>query len=130
MEVTTSMNLKIFYDSCTGNVERFSTALPFPAERIQNDIMVKQPYVLITYTTNFGQVPEKTEKFLAQNGNFLQAVVVSGNRNWGTLFGKCGDTIAERYHVPLLHKFELSGTATDRSIVKQKIEEIANATAH
>lgn len=122
--------MKIFFDSCTGNVERFTTALPFPVERIDAKTKTNQPYILITYTTNFGQVPEKTEQFLLNNGELLRGVVVSGNRNWGSLFGKCGEIIAQRYHVPLLHKFELSGTTVDRSIVKEKIEEMAYATAH
>ena len=122
--------MKIYFDSCTGNVERFTNYLPFPAEKIKENTKSQEPYVLITYTTNFGQIPEKTEKFLEQNNELLKAVVVSGNKNWGALFGKSGDTIAKMYNVPLLHKFELSGTQKDRSIVREKIKEMAYVAAY
>lgn len=122
--------MKIYFDSCTGNVERFTTYLPFPVEKIEENTKSNEPYVLITYTTNFGQVPEKTEHFLQHNSQLLKGVIVSGNKNWGPLFGKSGDTISEMYNVPLLHKFELSGTQKDRLIVREKIEEMAYAKAY
>ncbi|HJA40065.1 MAG TPA: class Ib ribonucleoside-diphosphate reductase assembly flavoprotein NrdI [Firmicutes bacterium] len=119
--------MKVYFDSCTGNVARFSAHLPFPIEKIEEMTKSDEPYVLITYTTNFGQVPEKTEKFLKNNGHLLKGVVASGNKNWGTFYGKSGDIISEMYQVPLLHKFELSGTKRDQIIVKEKIKEIEHA---
>ena len=33
--------------------------------------------------------------------------------NWGTLFGKAADNIEEKSGIPVLMKFELSGTNTE-----------------
>ena len=115
--------MKVYYDSMTGNVKRFIQKLNLPCEQIQDGMLTSEDYILITYTTGFGNVPEKVENFLQQNHGHLQAVAASGNRNWGDMFGASGDKIANQYHVPLLHKFELAGTEKDVEIFKERIEE-------
>ncbi|PGA05661.1 class Ib ribonucleoside-diphosphate reductase assembly flavoprotein NrdI [Bacillus mycoides] len=116
----------VAYASMTGNVERFVYKLDFPLFNIliHGDNSVDKPFVLVTYTTGFGQVPKEVEEFLETNHRNLVAVVGSGNRNWGTMF--CGGAVkvSEKYNVPLLHTFELSGLPSDVDIVTEKIEEL------
>jgi protein involved in ribonucleotide reduction len=103
----------IVYDSRTGNVRRFVDKLPFRSVRIEDHLRVDEPFVLVTYTTGFGDVPDKVLRFLDANGSRMKGVAASGNRNWGALFARSADTIARSYGVPVLAKFELSGTAQD-----------------
>jgi protein involved in ribonucleotide reduction len=105
----------IVYASMTGNVRRFVSRLPFPSVDIKTIDAVTEPYVLVTYTFNFGGVPQEVTEFLKHPDNvkYLCGVASSGNRNWGALFAKAADTLAQRYNVPILHKFELSGADDD-----------------
>ncbi|MED4582349.1 class Ib ribonucleoside-diphosphate reductase assembly flavoprotein NrdI [Brevibacillus choshinensis] len=103
----------IAYDSKTGNVRRFVNKLNLPSVEIDEQMVIEEPFVLITYTTGFGQVPEKVASFLQRNHLYMKGVSASGNRNWGTSFAKSADTIAHQYGVPVISKFELSGTGRD-----------------
>lgn len=103
----------IVYDSRTGNVKRFVNKLNMPAVPIEDDMIVDEPFVLVTYTTGFGQAPEKTLSFLKRNFNRMLGVSASGNRNWGEGFARSADRIAAMYRVPILSKFELAGTTHD-----------------
>lgn len=125
--------MKIVYSSKTGNVERFVNKLKYSLSnefvkipKSENQIEVNEDYVLITYTTGFGFVPNEVDKFLkySNNSKFLKAVIGSGNRNWGLNFCKASINIAEQYNVPLLHNFELSGIKEDVDIVTDKIKQI------
>lgn len=112
----------ILFDSKTGNVKRFVAKLNMQCIQISESLMVNEPYVLVTYTTGFGEVPRLTKYFLSRNHEFLKAVAVSGNRNWGKNFGISGDAIALNYGVPLLLKFELSGTNKDVSKFREDVQ--------
>ncbi|MDN6748858.1 MAG: class Ib ribonucleoside-diphosphate reductase assembly flavoprotein NrdI [Staphylococcus equorum] len=82
---------------------------------------MEEPFILVTGTIGFGEVPPPVQSFLDINHDLLQAVAASGNRNWGQNFAKAGRSISERYHVPLLMKFELHGTTNDISEFKDKV---------
>lgn len=103
----------VVYDSRTGNVERFVRKLGMPALRLQENTTVDEPYVLVTYTTGYGQVPDKVVSFLNRNGRYLRGVAASGNRNWGNSFAGSADRISGEFSVPVVGKFELSGTGRD-----------------
>lgn len=103
----------VAYDSKTGNVRRFVSKTSFPCVEIDPELMLDEPFVLVTYTTGFGQVPEKVVAFLKRNHSMLRGVSASGNRNWGASFAKSADTISSLYDVPVITKFELSGTGRD-----------------
>jgi protein involved in ribonucleotide reduction len=114
----------LVYDSLTGNVQRFIRKIPqFPSVKITPNLVVNEPFILVTYTINFGQVPQNTKQFLERNGHYLKGVASSGNRNWGTTYCKAADILSNTYHVPILLKFELSGTDND---IKQFIMEVEN----
>ncbi|MCC3373941.1 class Ib ribonucleoside-diphosphate reductase assembly flavoprotein NrdI [Cohnella sp. REN36] len=117
----------IAFDSKTGNVRRFIRKLNLPAVQIDEAITLEEPFVLVTYTTGFGQVPEKVASFLQRNHRHLVGVSASGNRNWGEGFARSADTISQQYGVPVIHKFELSGTQRD---VDQFMREVSAVAAH
>lgn len=114
----------VVYDSRTGNVKRFIKKLNMRAMPIDAKDEVDEPFVLVTYTTGFGQVPEKVQSFLESNSEHLRGVSASGNRNWGTGFAKSADTISEKYHVPVILKFELSGTNQDTQHFVERVRTI------
>ncbi|WP_028298491.1 class Ib ribonucleoside-diphosphate reductase assembly flavoprotein NrdI [Olivibacter sitiensis] len=117
----------IYYDSKTGNVDRFvhklAEATGWHITKIDEHTKAMHPGHLITFTTGFGQVPPKTDAFMSNNADYVQTVSVSGNRNWGANFGKAGDTLADRYCLPLLMKFELSGNGREVQEMINKINE-------
>ncbi len=116
----------IAYDSRTGNVRRFVEKLKLPSVQIEESMDLDQPFVLITYTTGFGQVPDKVASFLKKNHRKLRGVSASGNRNWGTGFALSADRIAEMYGVPVISKFELSGTMKDVERFVQEVRAVAS----
>ncbi|WP_134089151.1 class Ib ribonucleoside-diphosphate reductase assembly flavoprotein NrdI [Olivibacter sp. XZL3] len=117
----------IYYDSKTGNVDRFVHKLEactgWSIRRISEDLSISQPGHLITFTTGRGEVPAVTDKFMRQNHNLIQSVSASGNKNWGMNYGRAADTVAAIYQVPVLFKFELSGTGADVQKFINKINE-------
>ena len=107
----------VYYDSKTGNVQRFIDKIKkerpeWSFVKISGDMEILENGHLVTFTTNFGEIPDTTEKFLENDNNrkYIKSVSSSGNMNWGTLFGKAADNIEEKYSIPVLMKFELSGT--------------------
>ena len=107
----------VYYDSKTGNVQRFIDKIKkerpeWSFVKISGDMEISENGHLVTFTTNFGEIPNTTEKFLENENNrkCIKSISSSGNMNWGTLFGKAADNIEEKYGIPVLIKFELSGT--------------------
>ena len=107
----------VYYDSKTGNVQRFIDKIKkerpeWSFVKISSDMEISENGHLVTFTTNFGEIPDTTEKFLENENNrkCIKSISSSGNMNWGTLFGKAADKIEETYGIPVLMKFELSGT--------------------
>lgn len=120
------MALLIVYASSTGNVERFVKRLDMRAIHI-NDIengIVDEPFILITYTDGFGDIPKGVKDFLESNSKNLVAVSASGNRNWGNNFALSANKIAHLYNVPILLKFELQGTNEDTEKFKERVHKI------
>jgi len=120
--------MKVYYASMTGNVRRFVGKIGVEAIDITSDAIPKEPFVLITYTFGFGEVPKEVDAWLTRNYKLLRGVVVSGNRNWGDNYGKAGDLISQQYGVPLLHKFELAGTDEDVRIFNERLLVICDTT--
>lgn len=113
--------MKVIYDSKTGNVERFVKKLPFPCFSVKEVDKLDEPFVLITFTTGFGQVPSTSLNFIENNKSYLKGVISSGNKVWGKMFGKAADTISAEYNVPVLYKFELSGDSHDLDMVIKEV---------
>lgn len=119
--------MKIYFDSNTGNVLRFSKKLKeklllknidLEIIKIDEDTIIDDYCHFITYTTGIGNISKKTKFFLLKNyklGNIckLLSVTSSGNMNWGDKYGLAADKISEKFDIPILMKFELSGTDID-----------------
>ena len=118
----------IVFDSLTGNVERFVDKINLRNIKITESLQVSEPFVLVTYTIGFGDIPESTKAFISNNQSYLVGVATSGNRIWGANFGKAGELISKQYNVPLLLKFELSGTKKDIELFKRKIDHFSKLT--
>lgn len=121
--------MKIIYFSKTGNIKRFINNLGqnlYDHQQGHEDLVVTEPILLITYTTGMGEVPSDVLNFCEKNHQYIDYVMASGNRNWGTLFAKSGDIIASKFNAELLYKFELSGNMKDLSNVNKILKEIWN----
>ncbi|MFS0781994.1 class Ib ribonucleoside-diphosphate reductase assembly flavoprotein NrdI [Bacillus sp. 1P06AnD] len=119
----------LVFDSLTGNVQRFVEKLDYEKTiKITDGMLVDEPYILVTYTFDFGGVPESTAAFLERNGHLLQGVASSGNKVWGSNFALAADTISNQYLVPVMLKFELSGMKSDIEAFKQEVARIYERT--
>lgn len=107
----------ITYDSLTGNVQRFVDKITnnnyLNVKKITDDTMITEPFIHITYTIGFGEVPKLTQVFIHNNKELIRGICSSGNKNWGNNFALAADKIAHQYNVPILLKFELAGTDSD-----------------
>ncbi|PGA81916.1 hypothetical protein COL90_08565 [Bacillus toyonensis] len=56
----------------------------------------------MTYTTDFGIVPEHILEFLERNTDKLKGVSASGNRNWGDMFGASTNKISANYELSIV----------------------------
>ncbi|WP_436860109.1 class Ib ribonucleoside-diphosphate reductase assembly flavoprotein NrdI [Staphylococcus caeli] len=120
--------MKVVYYSFSGNVRRFINKIELAdvMEITQNNCAEKidVPFILVTGTIGFGEVPQPVQSFLDVNHDLLRGVAASGNRNWGQNFAKAGRSISEKYQVPLLMKFEVQGTQSDISEFKDKVGQL------
>lgn len=112
----------IIYDSLTGQTKRFANQLGYQTMHIKlYEGKPKDHIFLITRSINFGKVPETTTKFLETYKDQVVACAVSGNKNWGSNYGKAGETIEQLYNIPLILKFEASGFKEDYEKIRQWI---------
>ena len=113
----------IAYASRTGNVRYVVSKLEAEAIEIEEGLQLDKPYLLVTYTDGFGDIPLKVVHFLEENRSFCKGVVVSGNSNFGPhVFGRAGDKIAAYYDIPLVRKIELRGYQKDYEAIQQFYE--------
>lgn len=113
----------IAYYSKTGNTRRFVDKLDQSAVEITPGLTLEQPFVLVTPTYNFGQVPEEVVEFIKFNHTNMLGVVGTGNIVWAQNFAKSADIISRQFSVPIIRKIELSGTAQDVGYVKKWVED-------
>lgn len=119
------MKTKIIYYTVTGNITKFIKKLEHDnTALITEGLKVDEPFVIVVGTINFGEVPLEVKKFLKENHEHLIGVVGSGNRNWGRNFAKAADIISEKFNVPILLKFELSGNTHDVNKFKEEVEKL------
>lgn len=113
----------IVYASKTGNVQRFVQKLPLERNlKISSgEESINEPCVLLTYTTGLGDIPEEVKRFVSQNQAFIKGIAASGNRNWGTSFGKAAITLNQQYGFPILHTFEMSGQRKDIAVFMEGV---------
>lgn len=122
--------LVVFFSNVTENTSRFVEKLDLPAIRIplkasEAELLeITEKFVLITPTYGAGSkgfVPRQVIKLLnveAVRKNCI-GVVGSGNRNFFEDYAKAADIIAAKLGVPVLYRFELSGTDEDVNTVRE-----------
>tara|TARA_B100001750_G_scaffold244684_1_gene262578 strand:+ start:503 stop:940 length:438 start_codon:yes stop_codon:yes gene_type:complete len=127
--------LLVYYSSTSGNTDRFVRQLGMDNIRIPVSLKasmepINRPFILVcpTYADNDGSkaVPKQVIHFLnnAENRNWMQGVIGSGNRNFGHLFARAANIISKKCGVPLLYKFELSGTPDDITNVREGVQKL------
>ena len=113
----------IVYASRTDNVKGIVEKLENNHLRIETGgEKVSEPYILMTYTDGYGDIPSEVEDFLSSQHENIKAVIVSGDQAYGEAYGQAGDKIAETYQVPLLYKFENEGTDEDFDKIKELVQ--------
>lgn len=112
----------IVYDSLTGQTRRFVNKIGIKSVEINDYYETDDDVLLITRSFNFGEIPKSTSIFLEEFSNKVIGTAVSGNRNWGTNYGKAGEHIQRIYNIPLILKFEGSGFSHDVEFMKEWIK--------
>lgn len=110
----------IAFASRTGNVRYIVSRLQLPAMEIDGTNMLKIPFLLMTYTDGFGEVPAPVRSFMERCGSYCRGVIVSGNSNFGHhQYGRAGDELAQQWQVPLVRKIELRGFKEDYEAIRR-----------
>lgn len=121
----------VYFSSASENTRRFVEKLERPALRIplhprqEGMLQLSRPYVLLVPSYGGGDprkaVPPQVRRHLSnpENRRLLRGVITSGNTNFGVDYGIAGRIIAQRFHVPLLYRFELLGTSHDVAVVRE-----------
>ena len=107
--------MKLVYFSRTGNVESFVHKLNLPDTfQIESgNETLDEPFVIITFTDGYGELPEEVETFLENNAQNITGVASSGDKSYGDAYCLAADLISDTYGVPILGKFEFDGTDDD-----------------
>lgn len=114
----------VYFSSASENTKRFMEKVGLPAvpvalRGVQPEM--NEQYVLVTPSYGGGELPKQVERFFAtgRNAELIRGVIGSGNTNFGEDYCKAAKSIAIRFSVPLLYKFELMGTPEDVAKVRQ-----------
>lgn len=129
--------LLVYFSSASGNTARFMEKLGLRAKRIpllrnEPDLLVDEPFVLVTPTYGGGQgrdvekgaVPKQVIRFLndERNRRHIRGVISAGNTNFGESFALAGEIISRKCRVPHLYRFEVFGTQDDVDRVSDGLE--------
>lgn len=126
----------VYFSSVSENTKRFVDKLGRPAFRIPLSLQEAAEYVhakdsvLVTPTYGGGNekstVPKQIVKFLnnPENRKHIKGVIAGGNTNFGTHFCKAGEIIAEKLGVPLIYRFEITGTREDVEEANERLEKL------
>ncbi|MEK9578098.1 MAG: class Ib ribonucleoside-diphosphate reductase assembly flavoprotein NrdI [Aquiluna sp.] len=123
----------VYFSSVSENTKRFVDKLEAKAVRIPirteeaAEFVHDRDSVLVLPTYGGGNdnstVPKQVIKFLnnPDNRKHIKAVIAGGNTNFGSHFGKAGDIVADKLGVPVLYRFEITGTPEDVVEVKERL---------
>ena len=126
----------VYFSSVSENTKRFVDKLGVSSFRIPlkteeaAEFIHDRDAVLITPTYGGGNetstVPKQVIKFLnnPENRKHIKAVIAGGNTNFGTHFCRAGDIVASKLGVPVLYRFEVTGTPEDVVEVKERLEQL------
>jgi protein involved in ribonucleotide reduction len=120
-----SENTKRFVEKLDANTVRIPLKTEEAAEFVHSQENV---LVLPTYGggNEGGTVPKQVIKFLnnPENRKKVKAVIAAGNTNFGDHFCKAGEIVAGKLGVPMLYRFEVTGTPEDVNEVNERLERL------
>jgi len=123
----------VYFSSVSENTKRFvdkleaqSVRIPIRTEEAAEFVHDRDSVLdLPTYGggNDNSTVPKQVIKFLnnPENRKHIKAVIAGGNTNFGSHFGKAGDIVADKLGVPVLYRFEITGTPEDVLQVKERL---------
>ena len=123
----------VYFSSVSENTKRFVEKLGFQSFRIPLHLSEASTYthnrdsVLVTPTYGGGNddssVPKQVIKFLnnPENRKHIKAVIAGGNTNFGEHFCRAGEIIASKLGVPMIYRFEITGTPEEVVEAKERI---------
>jgi protein involved in ribonucleotide reduction len=124
----------VYFSSVSENTKRFveklnanSIRIPLKTEEAAQFVHSNEN-VLVVPTYGGGNdgatVPKQVIKFLnnPENRKKVKAVIAGGNTNFGSHFCKAGEIVADKLGVPMLYRFEVTGTPEDVNEVNERLE--------
>lgn len=114
----------VVYDSLTGMGKRFAAKLSENTKDIRKAGKLEEDCILVTRSYGFGQMTGETRAFLEANADRVKGVAVSGNKNWGSLYGGAAKEIEKEFGLTIIHIFEVSGFPSDVKKVKKYMEDL------
>jgi protein involved in ribonucleotide reduction len=123
----------VYFSSVSENTKRFvdklgvkTVRIPLRTEEAAEFVHDKDSVLVVpTYGggNEGGTVPKQVIKFLnnPENRKHIKAVIAGGNTNFGDHFCRAGDVVAEKLGVPVLYRFEITGTPEDVNEVKERL---------
>ena len=75
-------------------------------------------------------VPKQIIKFLnnPDNRRQIKAVIAGGNTNFGVHYCRAAEIVAAKLEVPILYRFEITGTPEDVVEVKERLAKLWQIT--
>ena len=126
----------VYFSSVSENTKRFvgkldanTVRIPLKTEEAA-EFVHSNENVLVVPTYGGGSdgatVPKQVIKFLnnPENREKVKAVIAGGNTNFGEHFCKAGEIVAGKLGVPMLYRFEVTGTPEDVSEVNERLERL------
>jgi protein involved in ribonucleotide reduction len=123
----------VYFSSVSENTKRFvdklgvkTVRIPLKTEDAAEFVHDKDSVLVVpTYGggNEGGTVPKQVIKFLnnPENRKHIKAVIAGGNTNFGEHFCRAGDVVAQKLGVPVLYRFEITGTPEDVNEVKERL---------
>jgi protein involved in ribonucleotide reduction len=123
----------VYFSSVSENTKRFvdklgvkTVRIPLKTEEAAEFVHDKDSVLVVpTYGggNEGGTVPKQVIKFLnnPENRKHIKAVIAGGNTNFGDHFCRAGDIVADKLGVPVLYRFEITGTPEDVNEVKERL---------
>jgi len=123
----------VYFSSVSENTKRFvdklgvkTVRIPLKTDEAAEFVHDKDSVLVVpTYGggNEGGTVPKQVIKFLnnPENRKHIKAVIAGGNTNFGDHFCRAGDVVAQKLGVPVLYRFEITGTPEDVNEVKERL---------
>ncbi len=123
----------VYFSSVSENTKRFvdklgvkTVRIPLKTDEAAEFVHDKDSILVVpTYGggNEGGTVPKQVIKFLnnPENRKHIKAVIAGGNTNFGEHFCRAGDVVAQKLGVPVLYRFEITGTPEDVNEVKERL---------